>query len=40
MTADIKRLDTAKRHLTESITVLKRLQMLGKKDMWDIRMGC
>ncbi|RKP09116.1 Vps53-like protein [Thamnocephalis sphaerospora] len=29
MTADIKRLDTAKRNLTSTITVLRRLQMLG-----------
>jgi hypothetical protein len=30
ITKDIKSLDYAKRHLTISITALKRLQMLGK----------
>ena len=30
MTKDVKQLDTAKKNLTETITMLKRLQMLGK----------
>lgn len=30
ITQDVKSLDYAKRHLTHSVTVLKRLQMLGK----------
>lgn len=31
ITQDVKTLDYAKRHLTYSVTVLKRLQMLGKE---------
>lgn len=30
ITQDVKSLDYAKRHLTHSVTALKRLQMLGK----------
>lgn len=34
ITQDVKSLDYAKRHLTHSVTVLKRLQMLGRKKVF------